>query len=218
MEVIESIASHSRDIWEYMISNLQKILSDLGEKISIELSSGRLLERDTTIDEQRLCDLLKTVRSLSQLHASSDTVRGTNFEKLTQLWEFLDKELIQYDGLHGSEESITPTGGTLSRTTSRRVIGSPHGAAGGDTTSHKTLHHGIRRLFSLIEAFMIDHDDGPFSPSVRHELVDFCDKHRRPLNALIRESPDLLFGSFSSIVAKSSRILDFDNKRRYFRK
>ncbi|KAH9607668.1 hypothetical protein KSS87_011637, partial [Heliosperma pusillum] len=44
----------------------------------------------------------------------------------------------------------------------------------------------------------------------------FADKHRRLLNAFIRQSPGLLEKSLSMML-KSPRLIDFDNKRSYFR-
>ncbi|KAK1310386.1 E3 ubiquitin-protein ligase UPL1 [Acorus calamus] len=44
----------------------------------------------------------------------------------------------------------------------------------------------------------------------------FADKHRRLLNAFIRQNPGLLEKSLS-IMLKAPRLIDFDNKRAYFR-
>lgn len=46
-------------------------------------------------------------------------------------------------------------------------------------------------------------------------LGEFTNKHRAVLNYLVRANPKLLSGSFS-ILAKDSRILDFDNKQKFF--
>lgn len=44
----------------------------------------------------------------------------------------------------------------------------------------------------------------------------FADKHRRLLNAFIRQNPGLLEKSLSMML-KAPRLIDFDNKRAYFR-
>eukprot|EP00930_Biecheleria_cincta_P024231 TRINITY_DN17362_c0_g1_i1.p1 TRINITY_DN17362_c0_g1~~TRINITY_DN17362_c0_g1_i1.p1 ORF type:complete len:3719 (+),score=933.30 TRINITY_DN17362_c0_g1_i1:1202-11158(+) len=45
----------------------------------------------------------------------------------------------------------------------------------------------------------------------------FCKQHRRPLNALIKQTPSLLNKSFSPVLKHLPSCLDFDNKRAYFR-
>ncbi|RVW50069.1 E3 ubiquitin-protein ligase UPL1 [Vitis vinifera] len=47
-------------------------------------------------------------------------------------------------------------------------------------------------------------------------FVRFAEKHRRLLNAFIRQNPGLLEKSLS-LVLKAPRLIDFDNKRAYFR-
>ncbi|KAL3503633.1 hypothetical protein ACH5RR_038082, partial [Cinchona calisaya] len=44
----------------------------------------------------------------------------------------------------------------------------------------------------------------------------FVEKHRRLLNAFVRQNPNLLEKSFS-VLLKAPRLIDFDNKRAYFR-
>lgn len=45
----------------------------------------------------------------------------------------------------------------------------------------------------------------------------FCKKHRRPLNALLKQTPSLLSKSFAPVLQLMPSCLDFDNKRAYFR-
>jgi len=255
-EIISSISNHSEDIAEYLNSIFSKFVNDLGDQLAIELSTGRLTERDTTIDELRLCELVRAKRSLTAVKT-----KGNNAYLLTQLWEALDKAISPFDAIHASEEPISSSAAP-SPTSNTPVLGGnavmmvpPTG--GRPATS---VHHGIRRLFHLIEAFIIDHDVVESSPAMirpyvtrpgsvvggfvggvarslsravsemnpqsgtvtdsprENQLIEFADRHRRPLNGLIRESPELLFGSFSPIVRKCPWILDFDNKRKYFRK
>ncbi|CAM6105472.1 unnamed protein product [Calypogeia fissa] len=47
-------------------------------------------------------------------------------------------------------------------------------------------------------------------------FIRFADKHRRLLNAFLRQNPGLLEKSLS-LLLKSPRLIDFDNKRAYFR-
>lgn len=58
------------------------------------------------------------------------------------------------------------------------------------------------------------------SPQKKEEgsaiFVRFAEKHRRFLNALIRQNPGLLEKSLS-LMLRASRLIDFDNKKGYFR-
>ncbi|KZV69516.1 hypothetical protein PENSPDRAFT_753267 [Peniophora sp. CONT] len=60
----------------------------------------------------------------------------------------------------------------------------------------------------------------PSLPPISHEsmeelFVSFTDAHRKVLNAMVRNNPSLMSGSFSLLV-HNPRVLDFDNKRNYF--
>lgn len=46
-------------------------------------------------------------------------------------------------------------------------------------------------------------------------FVTFTDEHRKILNAMVRNNPSLMGGSFAVLV-NNSKVLDFDNKRSYF--
>jgi len=47
-------------------------------------------------------------------------------------------------------------------------------------------------------------------------LVRFAERHRKLLNALVRQRPALLEGSLA-LLLKVPRLMDFDNKRAHFR-
>ena len=51
----------------------------------------------------------------------------------------------------------------------------------------------------------------------RSRFGQFCKQHRRPVNALIKQTPSLLNKSFSPVLKHMPQCLDFDNKRAYFR-
>lgn len=51
----------------------------------------------------------------------------------------------------------------------------------------------------------------------RSRLGIFCKKHRRPLNALVKQTPALLNKAFGPMLKHLAICLDFDNKRAYFR-
>jgi len=55
------------------------------------------------------------------------------------------------------------------------------------------------------------------SAAERSRFGQFCKKHRRPLNALLKQTPSLLSKSFAPVLQYMPTCLDFDNKRAYFR-
>ena len=60
----------------------------------------------------------------------------------------------------------------------------------------------------------------PRTPTTPRETMEdlfitFTDAHRKALNAMVRNNPSLMSGSFALLV-NNPRVLDFDNKRNYF--
>ena len=90
---------------------------------------------------------------------------------------------------------------------------------------------GGRKLFPLVEAFLLAHSNEPATgESLRRSvsrastpisssgsrLVRFLEIHRKAVNALVRETPSLLSSSFAVVVSHAPWTLDFDNKRTFF--
>ncbi|KAM7504309.1 hypothetical protein LguiB_003213 [Lonicera macranthoides] len=116
----------------------------------------------------------------------------------------------------------------------------------GSSVLSPPLLPGAQRLLPFIEAFLVlckklqannsltqqhDHADATArevkefseSSSLLSKKVDgavtfarFAEKHRRLLNAFVRQNPSLLEKSLSMML-KAPRLIDFDNKRAYFR-
>ena len=200
------------------------ILIALGSGSESPVIASRLLDRLNAVagqlatelkfqDEQvsplelRLVELVRIVKKLSpEKLKEKDSNR-------TALWNALDASLVPFDAIHHE-------GG--------------HGIV---------VHHGVKRLFTLVEAFLMTHESvtlaaspsssvlptpsrsmskglEPVASPNESELIAFVERHRRPLNGLIRENFELLTtaeGPFSAIVKCCPWTLEFDNKRRYFR-
>lgn len=75
---------------------------------------------------------------------------------------------------------------------------------GGSTSSGRA---GKQVFADLVEVTLVE----------RSRFGQFCKQHRRPLNALIKQTPSLLNKSFSPVLKHMPHCLDFDNKRAYFR-
>lgn len=54
-------------------------------------------------------------------------------------------------------------------------------------------------------------------PAYTQKFLSFAEVHRKLLNHLMKTNPSLLSGSFSLLLGERGRIVDFDNKRAYFR-
>lgn len=99
------------------------------------------------------------------------------------------------------------------------------------------LPPGTQRVLPFIEAFFVlceklqlgptavqhDPDDASVSDLTQQRraeagmtFVKFAEKHRRLLNAFVRQNPGLLEKSLS-LMHKTPRLIDFDNKRSFFR-
>ncbi|XP_057852533.2 E3 ubiquitin-protein ligase UPL1 isoform X1 [Cryptomeria japonica] len=107
----------------------------------------------------------------------------------------------------------------------------------GATSVAPPLPPGTQRVLPFIEAFFVlceklqlvtsaaqhDSDDASTSDAAQLKKVEggmtfvkFADKHRRLLNAFVRQHPGLLEKSLS-LMLKTPRLIDFDNKRSFFR-
>jgi hypothetical protein len=84
----------------------------------------------------------------------------------------------------------------------------------------------VSELIPLIEVFFIAHSQSESHPraaspqlveSSSQEVVKFCETHRKLLNLILSENPDLLLGSLNLVVGVCPWVLEFDNKRRFFR-
>lgn len=118
-------------------------------------------------------------------------------------------------------------------------LSSPSASAGpmGNSNSSPPLPAGTQNILPYIESFFVTCEKLRPSPSSQSEtppqdsasttsdtddttkhnaLVKFSEKHRKLLNAFIRQNPGLIEKSFS-LMLKIPRLIDFDNKRAYFR-
>lgn len=75
---------------------------------------------------------------------------------------------------------------------------------------------GVAAISDVEEATTSDTQQKTSGPVLKVAFVKFSDKHRKLLNAFIRQNPGLLEKSFS-LMLKVPRFIDFDNKRAHFR-
>lgn len=109
----------------------------------------------------------------------------------------------------------------------------------GEPTNKIAALETIARLVPLVELFLSAHDvsavwkkksgelsrPGRWSSepptekenAVAKSAVDFIERHRRPINAMVKSRPSILNRAFAPLVAICPHLLDFDNKRAFFR-
>lgn len=100
-------------------------------------------------------------------------------------------------------------------------IKSDGNASSDAATSGKVLPSGASQVLPFIESFFVlcsaeDRLVETKSSSGNSPLMKFAERHRVLLNAFLRQTPGLLEGSFKPLI-HSPRLIDFDNKRSYFR-
>lgn len=71
----------------------------------------------------------------------------------------------------------------------------------------------LSKLLPLIEAFFVFQQG-----SEVHAIFDqFCESNRKVINILVKQNPNLLNDTLNTIITHFPHLLDFDNKRIYFR-
>jgi E3 ubiquitin-protein ligase HUWE1 len=71
----------------------------------------------------------------------------------------------------------------------------------------------LTRILPLIECLLIAH----YGRTNSAMFEKFTETHSKLLNLIIRQNPNLLYETFSSLVTKFPYLLDFENKRVYFK-
>mmetsp|Transcript_8385 Transcript_8385/g.16642 ORF Transcript_8385/g.16642 Transcript_8385/m.16642 type:complete len:2837 (+) Transcript_8385:32-8542(+) len=71
----------------------------------------------------------------------------------------------------------------------------------------------LSKLLPVIETFFLYHSE----LSTEEVYKVFTDKNRKVLNLLVRQNPTLLEDTLNSLITKFPQLLDFENKRTYFK-
>lgn len=136
--------------------------------------------------------------SSSALDEATTLVIDTCVADLSALWEWLDNAL----------KAFAPTKPSVSE---RRMSSSST-----SNVDNASLERALQ-FKALIEARFLQQRIAS-TPEAFVEFISFCDTHRRILNYMCSRYPRLLSGSFQALLTtKAIKVLDFDNKRRYFR-
>jgi HECT-domain (ubiquitin-transferase)/Domain of Unknown Function (DUF913)/Ubiquitin binding region len=82
-----------------------------------------------------------------------------------------------------------------------------------DSDFASTANPTLSKLLPVIETFFVSH----IGTSLNDNFQKFCDRNRKVLNILVKQNPTLLQDTFHSLVTEFPGLLDFENKRTYFR-
>lgn len=236
LKKLASIASFHRNIFVEELSSLALSLSSSAIHELTTLRNTQMLGLSTgSVSGGSVLRILQTLNSLTVL-GSNETKGAENGDqehvtmwKLNVSLEPLWQELSECIGVAESQMGQV----ALSLVTVNVNVGDP------------PLPPGTQRLLPFIEAFLVLceklqaknssllHQDNAYTTarevkqltgsSSTSQTIDgaviftrFAEKHRRLLNAFVRQDPSLLKSSLSMLL-KAPRLMDFDNKRCYFR-
>lgn len=82
-----------------------------------------------------------------------------------------------------------------------------------ETQLASTTNPILNKLLPLIEGFFISH----YNRATSETFYLFTEKNGKVINLLIRQNPNLLTDTFNSLVKRFPFLLDFENKRIYFK-
>ncbi|KAL8209796.1 hypothetical protein R6Q57_006528 [Mikania cordata] len=245
LKKLASVAPSHRKLFIIELSDLAHSLSGSAIRELITLRNTHMLGLSAgSMAGAAVLRILQTLSSLTVPDTDSNLINDDNQEHVT-MWKLnhslepLWQELSECISV--TETQLTQ--GAFSSVILDSNMGEHVPGAGASSLS--PLPPGTQRLLPFIESFLvlceklqsnnsnIQQDDayatarevkefsGNSSPSRTGidgavTFARFAEKHRRLLNAFVRQNPGLLEKSLSMML-KAPRLIDFDNKRLYFR-
>ncbi|CAJ1438796.1 unnamed protein product [Effrenium voratum] len=202
-------------------TELLRVLGTLVQDIEQGLAELEAAGVEASTVESRFLRVVRTLtevfREASKSGETSSSAASMEEARVEMLWDALDRTLERLDDPEPAPkpEAAAPE-------------------ANGSPSPPKPL---LNRLLPLIEAFFVLHGkeerDASDPTEAKHQHVfeehheqsaaersrfgQFCKKHRRSLNALLKQTPSLLSKSFLPMLQLMPSCLDFDNKRAHFR-
>ncbi|WVF67236.1 hypothetical protein IAT40_001984 [Kwoniella sp. CBS 6097] len=201
--ILQELRTRCRDLGGVVHEQLSQLATSLDDE-SAEIGSLTLVNfAPPTSSQAQLLRLLKTIDYLHLNKVDSDPPTGSSMteeeKSVSTVFESFDFEPLW-----------AQLGQCLSRVEAR-----------GSTEQIATV------LLPLVEALMVickyrsrfreaRSPSIPFTETDATDLfVSFTTTHRKVLNAIVRNNPSLLSGSFSLLI-RNPRVLEFDNKRNWF--
>eukprot|EP01114_Cavostelium_apophysatum_P006773 TRINITY_DN1823_c0_g1_i4.p1 TRINITY_DN1823_c0_g1~~TRINITY_DN1823_c0_g1_i4.p1 ORF type:complete len:3344 (-),score=945.09 TRINITY_DN1823_c0_g1_i4:44-10075(-) len=227
-DLFRSLLERGQQMADIVKSNLDSLKSQLekAEHPATVLSASSSVELNLLRILKAILLLRKDPSNLSE--ASLKILEVENFAtKFEPLWESFETFLASYLKT-GKQESASTTGITPASTT-----GITRSASSASQSS--SLTPSLSPLLPLIEAFFLSNSQsvnparisdqsttGPPLTSSTSSLrisrfLQFSEQNRRLLNDLIKQNPSLLEDSFAILISTNPMLIDFENKRSFFR-
>lgn len=176
-------------------------LSDTSVKSVIELVTCLAQNINNKVQIERIlysnfCALGKEIASnLTRLETSADGQKELQLLRVFKVYKGISKDNRGLEGLWG------PLTEALNIITQR------------DSDFASTASPTLSKLLPVIETFFLAHVNTSHSECFQK----FCDRNRKVLNILIKQNPSLLQDTLHTLVSEFPALLDFENKRAYFR-
>lgn len=245
LKKLASVASSHRKFFIVELSDLAHSLSGSAISELITLRNTQMLGLSSgSMAGAAVLRILQTLSSLTVPDIDDKSAKNDDNQEHVTMWKLnLSLEPLWQE----LSECISVTESQLAQGSLSSVMSNANTSehVQGTGASSPPLPPGTQRLLPFIEAFLVlceklqasssllQQDDACATASEVKELsgssspgaagVDgavtfsrFAEKHRRLLNAFVRQNPGLLEKSLSMML-KAPRLIDFDNKRSYFR-
>ncbi|PWA88758.1 HECT domain-containing protein [Artemisia annua] len=245
LKKLASVASSHRKFFIVELSDLAHSLSGSAISELITLRNTQMLGLSSgSMAGAAVLRILQTLSSLTVPDIDDKVAKNDDNQEHVTMWKLnLSLEPLWQE----LSECISVTESQLAQGSLSSVMSNVNTSehVQGTGASSPPLPPGTQRLLPFIEAFLVlceklqasssllQQDDAYATASEVKELsgssspsaagVDgavtfsrFAEKHRRLLNAFVRQNPGLLEKSLSMML-KAPRLIDFDNKRSYFR-
>ena len=176
-------------------------LSEISVKTVIELVAKLARNADNKIQiEKHLFNIfsvlgIEIARNLQVLETSVDGQKELQLLRLFKVYKIVSNDSGGLECVWG------PLTDALNNITQR------------DSDFASTANPTLSKLLPVIETFFLSH----IGTSLNDNFQKFCDRNRKVLNILVKQNPLLLQDTFHSLVTEFPALLDFENKRSYFR-
>jgi hypothetical protein len=170
-----------------------KELVEIVRKLAANPDNRQIIEQ--VISNELLFLSEELIECLQRFECSKSGLREVELLRLTKVLRIIDG---QAPGLNRLWEPLT---NALNFITSS------------ESDLASTTNPLLSKLLPVIETFFLFHSE----LSTEEVYKVFTDKNRKVLNLLVRQNPGLLEDTLNSLITKFPQLLDFENKRTYFK-
>ena len=216
----------------------QRLLITASRLVNDMLS--RLSEKESSFSAVPLVRLFRTAKEAfgTRRVESGDHESFLEFapavSNIESLWQAIDSRLAAHNNLLLSAPSVAQQ--ALQKR--RRATSTDTDDDFVETNKIQALET-IAKLIPLVELYLSAHDVSAVWRKSEHErnrpgrwssepatekenivakrAMEFIERHRKPINSMVKSRPSILNKAFAPLVAICPHMLDFDNKRSFFR-